>query len=355
MWEVHGLITRWSLVQVQLAPLFQTTFTTVLKWCCSVLLDLVKKVIPLPWTTGGPNDHSKPQEAASISSEVSVADPTYYYKDRVIDMKQLDKIKSRLPPGINVRISSKNVLSFRVRFRKKGYPDQIKTFPDEDEAKKWLAKQQHDAFMGIHFPQARAFGHTLSEATDRYIAEELPRKPKNARNIERHLEWFREELGDFALSAIRPSLISEKRVKLENGLTKTGEKRSPTTVRHYLISLSHLFTIAVRDWEWLYENPMEKVSKPKPTSGRQRYLTEDERIRLLTEAKQSRCPVLYPIIVLALATGMRRGEILKLKIEDVSTINRVIRLKTSKNKEPRVDSFSRPCTSNFGVCTGFKI
>lgn len=125
-------------------------------------------------------------------------------------------------------------------------------------------------------------------------------------------------------------------MKLENGLTKTGEKRSPTTVRHYLISLSHLFTIAVRDWEWLYENPLEKVSKPKPTPGRQRYLTEDERVLLLAEAKKSRCPALYPVVVLALATGMRRGEILKLKIEDVSIINRTIRLKTSKNKEPRL-------------------
>jgi len=69
----------------------------VLKWCCSVLLDLAKKVIPLPWTTGGPNDHSKPQEPTSISSEVSVVDPTYYYKDRVIDMKQLEAIKKNLP------------------------------------------------------------------------------------------------------------------------------------------------------------------------------------------------------------------------------------------------------------------
>ena len=44
----NGLITRWSLVQVQVAPLFKNPFTTVLKWCCSVLLDLAKKVIPLP-------------------------------------------------------------------------------------------------------------------------------------------------------------------------------------------------------------------------------------------------------------------------------------------------------------------
>lgn len=281
-------------------------------------------------------DHSKPQEPTSISSEVSVADPTYYYKDRVIDMKQLEAIKKRLTRGIDVRISSKNALSFRVRFRKKGYPDQIKTFPDEKLAKQWLAEQERNALLGIHFPQIRASEHTLSEAIDRYIAEELPRKPRNARNVERHLKWFREELGDYALSAIRPSLINEKRVALEQGVMKTGEKRSPTTVRHYLISLSHLFTIVVRDWEWLHENPMEKVSKPKPTPGRQRYLTKDERVSLLTEAKKSRCPVLYPIVVLALATGMRRGEILKLKIDDISIIDRTIRLKTSKNKEPRL-------------------
>lgn len=307
-----------------------------LKWCCSVLLDLAKKVIPLPWTTGGPNDHSKPQEAASISSEVSVADPIYHCKDRVIDMKQLEVIKKNLPRGIDVRISAKKVLSFRVRFRKKGYPDQIKTFPDEKLARQWLAEQERNALLGIHFPHVRASDHTLAEAIDRYIAEELPRKPANARNVKRHLEWFREELGEYALSAIRPSLIHEKRVFLENEKTKKGEKRSPTTVRHYLISLSHLFTIAVRDWEWLHENPMEKVSKPKPAPGRQRYLSKEEKKRLLSEAKNSRCPFLYPIVVLALATGMRRSEIMKLKIGDVSLSNRAIILKTSKNKQPRL-------------------
>ncbi len=307
-----------------------------LKWFRSVLLDLVKKVIPLPWTTGGPNDYSKPQEATSISSEVSAADPIYFYKNRVIDMKQLEKIKNRLPPGINVRISSKNILSFRVRFRKNGYPDQIKTFPDEDEAKIWLAKQQHDAFIGIHFPEAKVSQQcTLAEAIDRYIAEELPRKPKNARNVQQHLMWFRNEIGEYALSAIRPSLINEMRVLLENKILKNGKKRSPTTVRHYLISLSHLLTIAVKDWEWLHENPMNKVTKPKSAPGRQRFLTEEERNTLLAEAQKSKCRVLYPILVLALSTGMRRGEIMNLRIKDLDISNQKIKLETTKNDEPR--------------------
>jgi len=124
-------------------------------------------------------------------------------------------------------------------------------------------------------------------------------------------------------------------VLLENEVIRAGKKRSPTTVRHYLISLSHLFTIAVRDWEWLQENPMDKVSKPKPTRGRQRYLSEDERNALIAEAKKSQCPFLYPIVVLALSTGMRRGEIMNLKISDIDLKHQRIDLKASKNDEPR--------------------
>ncbi len=302
----------------------------------SDLPDLVKTAIPLPWTTGGPNDHSKPQQTALTSSPVSVVDPVYYLKQRVINMKQLEAIKKRLPRGIDVRISLKNILTFRVRFRRKGYPDQIKTFPDEKLAKQWLAEQERNALLGIHFPHVRSSEHTLSEAIDRYIAEELPRKPRNARNVKQHLERFRHELGDYALSAIRPSLINEKRVVLENEIIKNGKKRSPTTILRYLTSISHLFTIAVRDWEWLHENPMDKVTKPKPAPGRQRFLTEEERKVLLTETQKSRCPVLYPIVVLALSTGMRRGEILNLTLKDIDLVNQTIKLEMTKNGRPRL-------------------
>lgn len=145
-------------------------------------------------------------------------------------MKQLEAIKKGLPRGINVRISAKNVISIQARYSRKGHPEQIQTFPDKKLAKQWLAEQERNALLGIHFPQIRSSDHTLAEAIDRYIAEELPRKPANARNVKRHLEWFRKEFGEYALSAIRPSLISEKRMLLEKGITKAGEKRSPNKV-----------------------------------------------------------------------------------------------------------------------------
>lgn len=125
------------------------------------------------------------------------------------------------------------------------------------------------------------------------------------------------------------------RVRLENEVIKNGKKRSSTTVRHYLISLSHVFTVIVRDWEWLHENPMDKVKKPKPAPGRQRYLSEDERNALITESKMSRCPFLHTIVVLALSTGMRRGEIMNLKVSDIDFRNEKIELSATKNDEPR--------------------
>ena len=118
-------------------------------------------------------------------------------------------------------------------------------------------------------------------------------------------------------------------------LDSKNQKRSPTTIRRYLASFSHLFTLAVKDWEWTNENPLDKVSKPAPNPGRQRYLSKDEINRVFIEAKKSRNPILYPIIALALATGMRRGEILNLKYKNLDVENGEIILEKTKNGDPR--------------------
>ena len=250
-------------------------------------------------------------------------------------MKSLEKIKSKLPKGIDVRISSKNIITFRARFRKKGYPSYSETFPDLKLAKAWLDEQNRNAFMGIHLPHVQASEHTVSEAINRYIVEELPRKPKNARNVLNHLERFRKEIGEYTLSAVRPSLIHQLLIQLENELTPRGKKRSPTTVLRYITSLSHLFTVAVKNWEWMHENPVLKITKPSAAPGRQRFLNDEERTRLLDAARKSQSPVLYTITVIALTTGMRKGEIMQLQCEDIDFENKRINLKTSKNGLPR--------------------
>ncbi len=71
-------------------------------------------------------------------------------------MKQLETIKKR-PPVIDVRICSKNILTFRVRFRKKGYPDQIKSIALDTYARKNVRVENDfldEAFDGIAIAKA---------------------------------------------------------------------------------------------------------------------------------------------------------------------------------------------------------
>lgn len=107
-------------------------------------------------------------------------------------------------------------------------------------------------------------------------------------------------------------------------------------MNRYLAILSHVFTVAVKEWGWIEENPVLKVSKMKEPRGRVRFLSEDERKNLLEECKKSESPCLYKVVVLALSTGARRMEILGLKWQDVDIARDVITLHETKNGERRV-------------------
>jgi integrase len=94
--------------------------------------------------------------------------------------------------------------------------------------------------------------------------------------------------------------------------------------------------MAVREWQWCEDNPVRKVSKLKEPRGRVRFLSDEERQRLLEACKVSRNPYLYTIVVLALATGARRGELLTLHWQDVDLKRRVLTFRETKNSEIRV-------------------
>lgn len=270
-----------------------------------------------------------------LPNEASTADPIFTIKSRVIDMKQLEALKKKLPKGIDLRVSSSNVVTFRARFRKRGHPEITQTFPDLKLAKNWLIEQNRNAMMGIHLPHLKASKRTLAEAIDRYIETVLPRKPANATNTIRHLNWWKKQLGEFALSAIRPQMIAEKRDELSAGIVRGNQLRNPATVVRYLSHLSHLFTIACKEWEWVSENPVKKVSKPTVNPGRIRYLEKEEIKQLLKCTQQSKSKDLYTVVVIALGTGMRLSEIMNLQWHEVDIANEVIKLPTSKNGDPR--------------------
>jgi integrase len=82
-------------------------------------------------------------------------------------------------------------------------------------------------------------------------------------------------------------------------------------------------------------SPMRKVTKPREPRGRVRFLADDERNRLLFACDASACRELKQIVVLALSTGMRLGEILNLSWDDVDLNKRFLILHETKNGERR--------------------
>ena len=237
--------------------------------------------------------------------------------------------------SINERTDSKGNKTYQVKIRKKGFKTQSKTFTRLTDAKKWAQITEVAMIEGRLFPHEVEQKRTLSELIDRYIDEILPQKPKSYRDQKQQLNYWKNEIGDKPLSEITPSVISAQRNKLAKGSTNRG-KRSNATVNRYLAVMSHVFTIAVKEWEWMRENPVSNVRRLKESRGRTRFLSDEERSRLLQACKESDNQYLYLIVVLALSTGARRNEILTLTWDRIDFERQVITLMETKNGEIRV-------------------
>ena len=229
----------------------------------------------------------------------------------------------------------KNGVSYRVDVRLKGFPPQRATFKRLTDAKRWAQQTEAAIREGRYFKTAKARKHTLQQLIDRYIKEELPKKSANI-NQKSQLEWWASELGDYTLADVTPDKIAECRDKLLSGESSHNYKFAPATVVRYMAALSHAFTVAVREWQWLDDSPMRKVRKPSLPRGRVPFLDDDERKRLLDACRESDNEYLYPIVVLALSTGMRKSEILNLTWDAVDLKKDRITLFETKNNEVRV-------------------
>jgi integrase len=249
--------------------------------------------------------------------------------------------------SIRKRTNKDGSTSYRVDVRLKGFPPQRATFSRLTDAKNWGKNTESAIKENRYFKTAESQKHTLGDLVDRYIRDVLPTKPNQGGAQEQQLEWFKDEIGAYTLADVTPAKIVECRDKLLTVSPKTNKQRAPATVVRYMAALSHAFTIAVNEWGWLEDSPMRKVKKPALPRGRVRFLSDDEtdsngesidgeRTRLLKACQASDNSYLYTVVVLALSTGMRRGEIMGLTWDDVDLHQGRITLYETKNGEIRV-------------------
>lgn len=244
---------------------------------------------------------------------------------------------------ITKRTAKDGTTSYKVEIRLKGYPPQRATFTRLTDARQWAKETETDIKRGRHFKTSEAKRHTLADLIDRYTRDVLPTKKASTARAQRfQFDWWKAELGHLSLADVTPAVLAEARDKLLNAPSKRGETLSPAYVVRHLSALSHAFSVAVREWGWIEDNPVLKVKKPTEPRGRVRFLSDEEREALLTACRESSNPWLYLAVVVALSTGMRKGELMGLSWKDVDLQAGRIVLHDTKNGERRVVPLAGP-------------
>lgn len=192
---------------------------------------------------------------------------------------------------------------------------------NERLAKKAYAKMVVDIVEGRYFETAIAKNIRFEEMSGKYL--KCYEHSRDATSM-KHLAPFFDGLTLFEIST---RLVGEYR-------TERLKTAKPATVYQELALLRRMFNVAIKEWQWLRMNPVSSLSfSIGNRNARTRWLTLDEEEKLLGCATNPAW--LQPLLVVALHTGMRRGEILALTWRDVDLTRRLIRVEKSKNGEKR--------------------
>lgn len=220
--------------------------------------------------------------------------------------------------------------SWQARIVRKGEPTIAKSFPTKADALKWAAITEADIIRGLHIGKREAEKVTLKEALERYRQQISPCKKGADVEGYRLDYWQGQKLACKTLAGVTPADIAKWRdSRLAQGL-------SASTIQKELALLSHVFTIADKEWLLNVANPVVRVRRPKVSNARERRLSSAE----LAAIVQYSSLELGCIVQLALETAMRRGELCSLRWQYIDMAKRIAVLPDTKNGSRRVVALS---------------
>lgn len=217
--------------------------------------------------------------------------------------------------------------SWRAQVRRKGYPTLSATFDTKAEAQRWAAEIEGDMSRARFVDLREAESTTLAQALKRYRREVSDHKKGEKQEGVRIKRWLEDPLAEKSLASLKSSDLAAWRDE------RLKEGKSPATVRLNLAIISHMYTVAMKDWgiEGI-SNPCLKLRMPTGSKARDRRptLAELEKVKAASEKYHRE---LAPIIDLAVETAMRRSELVLLRRDQVR--GKVIYLEDTKNGDRR--------------------
>lgn len=225
---------------------------------------------------------------------------------------------------------------WQARIIRKGHPNVTRTFHTKQDAERWSRATEVALDRGVDVSAGKAERTTFGELIARYMHEVTPTL-KGARDDSIRLNaLMRHPICKLSVGRVTPSRIAEFR-------DERLRQVAPGTVIRELAYFSAIINHARREWGFNLENPVSRVRKPQTPAGRERVLSESEQDRLLEALRPSgrRSPWMFPLVVLALESAMRRSELLKLAWQDVDLSNQTATLHDTKNGEVRIVPLSK--------------
>lgn len=200
-----------------------------------------------------------------------------------------------------------------------------KTFRTKQEAKDWAARQEYVILNKDDVDSKTSFGDML----DRYAREVSTRKKGARWEIIRIEKIRRDKIARIGMGDLTAADFAGWR---DRRLLEV----KPSSVNREMVLMSSALNVAVKEWGMIRENPMKDVRKPKKPPARERLVTEGEIERMAFVAGDDLNTVTaraFHCFLFAIETGMRAGEIARLRREDIN--GRVARLHHTKNGHPR--------------------
>lgn len=202
----------------------------------------------------------------------------------------------------------------------------VKHAQDRSDAVLHLQERVAACFSGDHRGIDKKKPFKFAELAERYLQDYSKVMKKSFKSdyyiVTAHLKPF---FGEFGVDQITSLHLEKYRAeRLAAGVSKSTTNRE-------LAILSRIFSLGI-DWGLGSVNPVRKIKFfSEQDNAKERILTEAEEIRLLETSPEH----LKPILMVALNTGMRRGEILGLKWSQIDLEKRVIKVERTKSGKNR--------------------
>ena len=223
------------------------------------------------------------------------------------------------------KIKRAHDVAYRVLIRQANTKAITKTFDTKKLAIQFINSIENDRHRLMSYNNTK-LQTRLSVVIDKYLSNEY--KGLRLKDEKRKLDFWTNHLGSKSIRDVLKSDISTTLSYLPSHL-------SNATINRYKAAISVVFSYAIREYD-LANNPVLQVRSKRENNERIRFLSEEERTRLFEACRDSQWSKLYLLVLMAITTGARKGELLNLKFSDIDFVRKTAYVLTSKNGQPRV-------------------